>query len=49
MRAERDAVTGAGLTWKAYQAVMKTHEKAIDEESLKNVPGDLDLTPYEVT
>ncbi|MGO4642392.1 hypothetical protein AB4Z43_28500 [Mesorhizobium sp. 2RAF45] len=46
LRAERDAVRGAGLTWKAYQAVMKAHEKAIDEESLKNVPGDLDLTPY---
>lgn len=47
LRAERDAVRGAGLTWRAYQAVMKAHEKAIDEESLKNVPGDLDLTPYE--
>ncbi|WP_457154809.1 hypothetical protein [Mesorhizobium sp. P5_C1] len=47
LRAERDAVRGAGVTWRAYQAVMKAHEKAIDEESLKNVPGDLDLTPYE--
>jgi hypothetical protein len=46
LRAERDAVRGAGLTWRAYQAVMKAHEKAIDEERLKKVPGDLDLTPY---
>lgn len=46
LRAERDAVRGAGLTWRAYQAVMKAHEKAIDEERLNKVPGDLDLTPY---
>ncbi|WP_292496345.1 hypothetical protein [Mesorhizobium sp.] len=29
-----------------YQRVMKRHEKAIDEEALKKVPADLDLTPY---
>ncbi|WP_258589693.1 hypothetical protein [Mesorhizobium sp. AR02] len=46
LRAERDAVRGAGLTWRDYQAVMKAHEKQIDEETLKRVPGDLDLTPY---
>ncbi|PBB24051.1 MULTISPECIES: hypothetical protein [unclassified Mesorhizobium] len=47
LRAERDAVRGAGLTWRAYQRVMKAHEKPIDEEKLKRVPVDLDLTPYE--
>ncbi|WP_245525191.1 MULTISPECIES: hypothetical protein [unclassified Mesorhizobium] len=46
LRAEQGAVRGAGLTWRAYQSVMKAHEKQIDEEALKRVPGDLDLTPY---
>ncbi|MBZ9848089.1 hypothetical protein LB565_08835 [Mesorhizobium sp. CA14] len=44
-RIERDAVRGAGLTWRHYQSVIKAHEKAIDEEQLRCVPGDLDLTP----
>jgi len=26
---------------------MKAHEKPIDEEKLRRVPADLDLTPYE--
>ncbi|WP_434721404.1 hypothetical protein [Mesorhizobium sp. RIZ17] len=46
LRVERDAVRGAGLTWRRYQSVIKKHEKAIDEERLRNVPADLDLTPY---
>jgi len=46
LRAERDAVRAAGLTWQAYQAVMKQNEKPIDEEKLQKVPRDLDLTPY---
>jgi len=46
LRVERDAVRGAGLTWRHYQSVIKRHEKAIDEERLRNVPADLDLTPY---
>ena len=45
-RVERDAVRGAGLTWRHYQSVIKAHEKAIDEELLRNVPADLDITPY---
>jgi hypothetical protein len=46
LRAERDAVKSAGLSWRAYQSVMKANEKRIDEETLKRVPRDLDLTPY---
>ncbi|WP_202379463.1 hypothetical protein [Mesorhizobium sp. 131-2-5] len=46
LRAERDAVKAAGLNWRSYQAVMKAHEKQIDEEVLKRVPRRLDLTPY---
>ncbi|WP_157865847.1 hypothetical protein [Mesorhizobium japonicum] len=46
LRAERDAVRGAGLPWRTYQRMMKAHEKPIDEEKLKRVPVDLDLTPY---
>ena len=47
LRAERDAVRGAGLAWRAYQRLMKAHEKPIDQEKLTRVPADLDLTPYE--
>ncbi|UVK46708.1 hypothetical protein BPNPMPFG_002410 [Mesorhizobium sp. AR07] len=46
LRIERDAVKAAGLAWRAYQSVMKQNEKPIDEEYLKKVPGDLDVTPY---
>lgn len=46
LRAEGDAVKAAGLDWRSYQAVMKAHEKQIDDEVLKRVPGRLDLTPY---
>jgi hypothetical protein len=45
-RIERDAVREAGLTWRQYQSVIKGHEKAIDEEQLRHVPRDLDITPY---
>lgn len=47
LRAERDAVRGAGQAWRAYQRLMKAHEKPIDQEKLTRVPADLDLTPYE--
>jgi hypothetical protein len=46
LRAERDAVKAAGVSWWAYQGFIKKHEKAIEEEKIQNVPGDLDLTPY---
>jgi hypothetical protein len=46
LRAERDAVKAAGLSWWAYQRFMKRHEKAIEEEKLLKVPATLDLTPY---
>ncbi|RWB51033.1 hypothetical protein [Mesorhizobium sp.] len=46
LRAERDAVQAAGLSWTAYQAVNKKNEKPISKEKLKRVPKDLDLTPY---
>src|SRR2546423_13852860 len=46
VRAERDAVKAAGISWGAYQAFMKRYEKPIEEEKLIRVPRDLDLTPY---
>jgi len=46
IRAERDAVKAAGVSWWAYQGFMKRHEKAIEEETLVKVPAALDLTPY---
>src|SRR5207248_507901 len=46
LRAERDAVRAAGVSWQAYQRFMKQHEKHIAEEKLIKVPTALDLTPY---
>jgi len=46
LRAERDAVKGAGVPWWAYQRFMKHYEKPIEEEKLVRVPSSLDLTPY---
>jgi hypothetical protein len=46
VRAERDAVKAAGVSWWAYQRFMKGHEKQIEEEHLVKVPAVLDLTPY---
>src|SRR5438067_12307183 len=46
VRAERDAVKAAGVSWWAYQRFMKQHERQIEEENLVNVPATLDLTPY---
>ena len=46
VRAERDAVKAAGVSWWAYQSFMKKHERQIEEETLVKVPASLDLTPY---
>jgi hypothetical protein len=46
VRAERDAVKAAGVSWWAYQRFMKQHERAIEEKALVKVPKSLDLTPY---
>jgi hypothetical protein len=46
LRAERDAVKAAGVSWCAYQRFIKQHERAIEEENLIKVPRSLDLTPY---
>ena len=46
VRAERVAVKSAGISWGAYQSLMKKHEKPIEEEKLVRVPRHLDLTPY---
>jgi hypothetical protein len=46
LRAERDAVKAAGVSWWAYQRFMKSYEKPIEEEKLIRVPPTLDLTPY---
>src|ERR1700730_17203554 len=46
VRAERDAVKAAGVSWSAYQRFTKKYEKHIEEEKLIRVPSTLDLTPY---
>ena len=46
VRAERDAVKAAGVSWWAYQRFMKQHERKIEQEKLVKVPANLDLTPY---
>jgi len=46
VRAERDAVKAAGVSWWAYQSFMKKHERQIEEEALVKLPATLDLTPY---
>jgi hypothetical protein len=46
LRAEKAAVEAEGLTWRDYNAFTKAHEREIDDETLKKVPDDLDLTPY---
>jgi hypothetical protein len=46
VRAERDAVKAASVSWWAYQRFMKQHERQIEEEKLVKVPATLDLTPY---
>jgi hypothetical protein len=46
LRAERDAVKAAGVSWWAYQRFIKQHERVIEEETLIKVPRSLDLTPY---
>ena len=46
VRAERDAVKAAGISWWVYQSFMKKYEKQIEEERLAKVPATLDLTPY---
>ena len=46
IRSEQAAVEAAGVSWGAYQRFIKKHEKQIEEEALKRVPHDLDLTPY---
>jgi hypothetical protein len=45
MRAERDAVKAAGVSWWAYQSFMRKHEKQIDEEKLVRIPRTLDTLP----
>jgi len=46
VRAERDTVKAAGVSWRAYQRFMKKYESAIEEETIVKVPSSLDLTPY---
>jgi hypothetical protein len=46
VRAERDAVKAAGVSWWAYQRFMKRYERTIEEETIVKVPRSLDLTPY---
>jgi hypothetical protein len=46
LRAERDAVKAAGMSWWAYQRFTKQQERPIEEEVLLRVPAALDLTPY---
>ncbi|MGX7872869.1 hypothetical protein ACVDG5_008605 [Mesorhizobium sp. ORM6] len=37
LRTERDAVRAAGVSWRAYEDLMKRNEKPIDEEKLEAV------------
>jgi len=46
LRTERAAVEAEGQAWREYNAFTKAHERQIDDENLKKVPDDLDLTPY---
>lgn len=46
LRTERAAVEAEDLAWRDYNAFTKAHERQIDDEQLKKVPDDLDLTPY---
>src|SRR5437764_1538950 len=46
VRAERDVVQAAGVSWWVYQRFMHKYEKPIEEERLQRVPASLDLTPY---
>ena len=46
LRSEQAAVEAEGLPWRDYNAFTKAQEKPIDDEKLKRVPDDLDLTPY---
>jgi hypothetical protein len=46
LRAERDVVKAAGVSWWAYQRFTKKYEKPTEEEKLIRVPASLDLTPY---
>jgi hypothetical protein len=46
LRTERAAVEALGVPWKSYDGHTKENEKQIGDERLKNVPNDLDLTPY---
>ena len=46
LRSKRAAVEAAGVPWKAYNDYTHEHTKQIGDERLKNVPNDLDLTPY---
>src|SRR3984893_19192185 len=39
VRAERDAVKAAGVSWSAYQRFTKKYEKHIEEEKLIRVPS----------
>ena len=46
LRTEQAAVASEGVSWSSYQSFIKKHEKQIETEKLKRVPGNLDLTPY---
>jgi hypothetical protein len=46
VRAERDAVKAADVSWWVYQRFMKNTRSRISEERLACVPSNLDLTPY---
>ena len=45
-RAEQAAVRASGVSWHAYDKFMQKFVKSSGNESLTNVPRDLDLKPY---
>lgn len=45
-RAEEAAIRADGISWRAYNAFMMKYVKAMGDERLTKLPGDLDLKPY---
>lgn len=44
--AEHRAVSEAGIRWRPYQDALEPFIKIDEEEPIKDIPPDLDLTPY---
>jgi hypothetical protein len=47
LHAHQIATRASGLTWQAYDRFMRKFVKRIGDETLRRVPRDLDLKPYQ--